>query len=145
MKIRIGVRKAGSKRHLNDPDTETKNRMTAQKTKTLAILGCFWSIILGGIVILLSAWIFWDYITTPTETQIMTSDSPNEKNRIEFFKIDGFPDPILKIKYDNRYIIKQNILPTPDRISVKWKNDQEATITLDGKGNEPDVEEIKFK
>lgn len=145
MKVRISVGKVRSEMHSNDSDTEIKNRMTAQKTKTLAILGCSGTIILGVLVILLSAWIFWDYITKPEETQIMTSESPNEKNRIEFFKVNEFPDPILKIKYDNRYIIKRSILPIANKISVEWKNDKEANVILDGKGKEPHVEEIKFK
>jgi len=131
--------------HPNDPDIEIKSRLAAQRTKTIAILGCFGTIVFGILVILLSAWIFWGYVTTPKETLIMTSESPNEQNRIEFFQVDEFPDPILKIKYNNRYIIKQNILPSPDRISVEWKNDTEANVILDGNGNEPDVEEINFK
>lgn len=130
---------------LNDFDTEAKTRTTARKTKIIAILGCFGTIILGILVILLSAWILLLYMTTPTETHIMTSQSPNEKNRVEFFRIEEFPDPILKIKYDNRYIIKMNILPSSDKISVEWKNDKEANIILDGNGKEPDVEEVKFK
>lgn len=130
--------------HSHDLDTEAKNIMATQKTKILAILGCFGTIILGVLVILLSAWILLLYMTTPKETHIMTSQSPNEKNRIEFFRIEEFPDPILKIKYDNRYIIKMNILPSPDKISVEWKSDQEANVSLDGNGKEPDVEEIKF-
>lgn len=131
--------------HSNDLDTEIKTRKTTQNTKTLAILGCLGTIILGVLVILLSAWILLLYMTTPKETHIMTSESPNEKNRIEFFRIEEFPDPILKIKYDNRYIIKMNILPSSDRISVEWKNDKEANVILDGNGKEPDVEGVKFK
>lgn len=120
-------------------------KMTAQKTKTLPILGCIGTITLGVIVILLSVWIIFLYAFTPTETLIMTSESPNKKNSIEFFKIEEFPDPILKIKYDNRYIIKMNILPSPDRITVEWENDQEAHVILNRGGNETDIEEIQFK
>lgn len=133
----------------NDPHTEERTRITAQKTKILAILGCSGTIILGILIVLLSAKIFLDYISTPEETQIMTSESPNGKNKIEFFKIDEFPDPILKIKYDNRYIIKQGILPIPDNISVEWKNDKEADVLINGPGKatekKPEIEEIEFK
>jgi|SRR5690625_310163 len=133
----------------NDPHTEERTRITAQKTKILAILGCSGTIILGILIVLLSAKIFLDYISTPEETQIMTSESPNGENKIEFFKIDEFPDPILKIKYDNRYIIKQGTLPIPDKISVEWKNDKEADVLINGPGKatekKPEIEEIEFK
>jgi hypothetical protein len=113
------------------------------------MLGCFGIIIMGIIIILLGAKIFLDYINPPAETQIMTSESPNRINKIEFYKVDEFPDPILKIKYGNRYIIKQGTLPIPENISVQWKNDKEADVLISGPGKaaeeKPLIEAIEFK
>lgn len=126
----------------NDSHIEGKIRMTAQKTKVLAILGCSGTIVLGFLVVLLSAWIYLDYAFTPEITELKVSHSPNNKNKIIINKIGEFPDPTLKIQYGNRYIIKTKV---PDNISVEWKNDDEADVILTRQGWEPDIEKVEFK
>lgn len=121
---------------------EDRNRKTKNKTKALAILGCSGSIFLGIIVILLSGKMLLDYIFTPEETLIKTIPSPNDEYTIELYRIDEFPDPSLKIKYDNRYIIKPNT--SVNQVSIEWKSDKEADVIID-KGNEPQIENITFK
>src|SRR5699024_8305385 len=115
---------------------------TKNKTKAFAILGCSGSIFLGIIVILLSGKMLLDYIFTPEETLIKTIPSPNDEYTIELYRIDEFPDPSLKIKYGNRYIIKQNT--SVNQVSIEWKNDKKADVIVD-KRNETKIERKKFK
>lgn len=117
-----------------------------QRAKHSSGMGCFfWMIILGLLVILVLAWypaklIY--YSIYPEETQLKVSHSPHNKNKIEIVRIESFPDPTLRINYQDKYITKTKI---PDRISVKWKNDDEAHVILTKQGREPSIVKIEFK
>lgn len=76
------------------------------------------------------------------ETQLKVSHSPNNINTIEVLKKDDFPDPTIRIKYDDKSIMKTTI---PDTVSVQWNNDSEAKVILTKQGREPSIVEIKFK
>lgn len=124
---------------------ERNAKINAQKTKTLTSIGCFGVVVIIILVLLFSTWTFLGYLFTPQETQFMVSESPNEKNQIEFLKVDEFPTPTLKIKYDNRSITKPTIVPKLENLAVEWRSNQEAVIILKGKGEEVYREEITFK
>lgn len=112
-----------------------------EKTKLLTKIGCFWAIFIGSLVTLLIIWFLFQTFF-PNETQLMLSHSPNDKNKIEIVRIEDFPDPTLRINYDNKSIMKTKL---PDNISVEWTNDYEADIFLTKQGREPDVVKVEFK
>lgn len=113
-----------------------------EKTKFLTKIGCFFgTVIIGPLVILLITWILY-HTFFPNETQLMVSESPNNKNKIEIVRIEDFPDPTIKINYDNKYILKTKL---PDNISVEWKNDHEANVILSKQGREPDIIKVEFE
>lgn len=114
--------------------------VNAQKTKFLTGIGCFFAvIILGLIVVILPAWLFF---SQPKETQLTVSHSPNNINTIEVVRIEDFPDPTIIIKYDNKSVMKTKL---PDKISVKWKDDYEADVVLTKQGREPDIVKVTFE
>ena len=111
-----------------------------EKTKHLTGIGCFLGIvILGLLVILIPAWLYFSY---PEETQLKVSHSPNNINTIEVVRIEEFPDPTLRINYDNNSVMKTKM---PDNISVQWEDDYKANIILTGQGREPDIVKVEFK
>jgi hypothetical protein len=111
-----------------------------EKTKFLTKIGCFFIVvILGLFMVLLVAW----FTSSSQETQLKVSYSPNNKNLIEIVKEDDFPDPALRIKYDNnKSVMKTKI---PDKITVEWKNDYEAIVILSKQGREPETVNINFR
>ena len=112
-----------------------------EKTKLFTKIGCFYGIvIIGPLVILL---LIWSFIHTffPNETELVVSHSPNNINKIEIIRVEEFPAPILRIKYDNKYITKTKL---PDDISVEWKNDFEANVILTKYGREPAIVKVEF-
>lgn len=111
-----------------------------QKTKLLTGIGCFFGIaILGFFVIFASVRIY--HLIYPGETQLKISHSPNNINTIEIVRIEDFPDPTLRINYDDKSIIKTKL---PNKISVEWQNDYEANVILTTQG-EPNVVKVEFK
>ncbi|WP_035341597.1 hypothetical protein [Halalkalibacter hemicellulosilyticus] len=114
------------------------NYLEREKTKLLTKIGClFGVVILGLLAILVVVW----YISNTQETQLKVSHSPNNINSIEIVKKNDFPDPTLRINYDNRSIMKTKI---PDKISVEWEDDYKAIVILTKKGRETDIVNIEF-
>lgn len=113
--------------------------LNKQKAKLFTGIGCFfWIVILVLVVVLVPVWLYFSY---PEETQLMVSHSPNNINTIEIVRIDEFPDPTLRINYDDKSIMKTKL---PDDLSVEWENDYEANVILIRQKREPDVVKIKF-
>ncbi|MEK3886183.1 hypothetical protein [Bacillus sp. FSL K6-3431] len=110
-----------------------------EKTKFLTKIGCLFWIIIGTLVILL---ITWNLYHTIYPIQLMVSHSPTNKNKIEIVRIEDFPDPTLRINYDNKQITKTTLA---DKISIEWKNDYEANVMLTKHEREPDIVKIEFK
>lgn len=114
------------------------NNVEQEKTKLLTKIGClFWVVITGLLIIFVVAW----YISYPQETQLKVSHSPNNINSIEIIKKDDFPDPTIRVNYDDKSIMKTKI---PDKIDVEWKNDYKAVVILTRQGREPDIVNIEF-
>ncbi len=84
----------------------------------------------------------WLYFSYSEETRLKVSYSPNNINAIEIIRKDNFPDPTIRINYDNKSIMKTKI---PADISVEWKNDYEAFVILTMQGREPQVVNIEFE
>lgn len=113
--------------------------LNKQKAKLFTGICCFFGIvILVLVVVLVPVWLYFSY---PEETQLMVSHSPNNINTIEIVRIDEFPDPTLRINYDDKSIMKTKL---PDDLSVEWENDYEANVILIRQKREPDVVKIKF-
>ncbi len=113
-----------------------------EKTKFATKIGCCSGIVLIGIfIIALVIWLLYN-IFIPNETQLIVSDSPNNKNKIEIVRIEDFPDPTLRINYDNNSIMKTKL---PDDISVEWISDYEADVILTKQGSETDIVKVEFE
>lgn len=128
-------------KHVGNMITEVDHyKLNKQKAKLQTGIGCFFGIaVFGLLVILVPVWLFLSY---SDETQLNVSHSPNGVNTIEIVKKDDFPDPTIRIKYDDKNIMKTII---PDTISVQWESDFEAEVILTKHGREPSVVEVKFK
>lgn len=114
--------------------------LNRQKAKLQTGIGCLFIVVtLGLMVILVPIWLF---LSHSDETSLKVSHSPNHINTIEIIKKDDFPDPTIRINYDNQSIMKTKI---PDTISVQWDNDFEADVILTKNGREPSVVEIIFE
>ncbi|WP_413380971.1 hypothetical protein [Alkalihalobacillus sp. 1P02AB] len=122
-------------------DWNEDDSLERQKTKLLTGIGCFLGLVfLVLLVILALGWLF--FLKSPEETQLEVSFSPNDINKIEVVKVDAFPDPILRIKYDDKSIMKTKL---PQIISIEWKNDYEAEVILTRRGREPDIVKVEFE
>lgn len=122
-------------------DKDEHYAITQERTKFLTKIGFFFGIvIIGPIAIFLMIW-FSFHTFFPNETELMVSQSPHNKNKIEIIRKEDFPDPTLHIHYDNEHIVKTKL---PDHISVEWKNDYEANIIFTKQGKEPDIVNITF-
>ncbi|WP_062349899.1 hypothetical protein [Bacillus kwashiorkori] len=121
-------------------DWNDNDVLDQEKTKLLTKIGCFLGIVILGIfAILIPAWLYFSY---PDETQLMVSHSPNNINTIEVVKTDDFPDPTIRIYYDDKHITKTKL---PNDISVEWINDYEANVILKKQKREPEIVYIEFK
>lgn len=122
-------------------DWNTVNGEEREETMFYTKIGCFFGIVI--IVLLIIALVIWiSYrVFVPSEVQLMVSDSPNNKNKIEIVRVEDFPDPTLRINYDNNSVIKTNL---PDDISIEWENDYEANVILVRQGQEPDIVKVEF-
>lgn len=117
-----------------------ENDLKLTKAKVKTKLGCFFGvIILGLLFISLPIWL---YFSLSKEIQLEISHSPHNINTVEVVKVDDFPDPTIRIKYEDQSIIKTKI---PDNISIEWENDYEATVILTKKGREPQIVPILFE
>lgn len=96
---------------------------------------------MGILIITLIIWLLY-HVFVPKETQLMVSDSPNNKNKIEIVRVEDFPDPTLRINYDNNSIMKTKL---PNDISVEWRNDYEADVILAKQGRKPDIVKVEFE
>lgn len=127
---------------VNKMDENVDYLEAQEKTKLLTIIGCFFGIVIIGLLMLsLLIWFLY-YLFVPRETQLIISESPNNKNKIEIVKRDDFPDPTLRIYYDNKSIMKTKL---PDDISVEWDNDYEANVVLITHGRQTDIVKVVFK
>lgn len=132
--------KAVSNRKKIMMDEEDDYILNRQKVKLQTEIGCFFGvIILVILVILVPIWLFFSH---SNETQLKVSHSPNNINTIEVVKKDEFPDPTIRIKYDDKSMMKTTI---PDTISIQWNNDFNAKVILIKQGREPSIVEVKFK
>src|SRR5699024_6558264 len=113
-----------------------------EKTKFATKTGCFFGIVIMGILIItLIIWLLY-HVFVPNESQLIVSDSPNNKNKIEIVSVEDFPDPTLRINYDNNSIMKTKL---PNDISVEWRNDYEADVILAKQGRKPDIVKVEFE
>ncbi|WP_339148980.1 MULTISPECIES: hypothetical protein [unclassified Sutcliffiella] len=123
-------------------DWNTVNNEEREETKFYTKIGCFFGVVIIGLLIIAFIIGISYRVFVPSEIQLMVSDSPNNKNKIEIVRVEDFPDPTLRINYDNNSIIKTNL---PDDISIEWKNDYEANVILVRQGQEPDVVKVEFQ
>lgn len=120
-------------------DWNDNGNVDVEKAKFLTKIGCFIWIVLGILFFFVPAWLYFSY---SEETRLKVSYSPNNINAIEIIRKDNFPDPTIRINYDNKSIMKTKI---PADISVEWKNDYEAFVILTMQGREPQVVNIEFE
>ncbi|MBM7542800.1 hypothetical protein [Amphibacillus cookii] len=118
---------------------EDDYNLNEQKVKFLTGIGCFWVIVI--LVLMVVSVPVWLYFSYSEETQLLVSHSPNNIKTIEIVRIEDFPDPTLRINYDNKSIMKTKL---PDNISVEWENDYEANVILTRQKREPDIVKIEF-
>jgi hypothetical protein len=125
------------------------------RAKFLSGIGCFiWAIVLFAIIDLPTIKFLTNlYKEAKTnETELVASQSPNKINKIEVIQKGssvGFGDATILSRYKH-YEMKshinnndgKDIHPSTD-ISIIWKNDEEATITLDGEQQIPEIIEFK--
>jgi len=86
---------------MDEMDNYNLNR---QKAKLQIGIGCFFSVVIVGLLVILVP--IWLLSSHSDETLLIVSHSPNEVNVIEVVKKDDFPDPTIRIKYDNQNIMK---------------------------------------
>lgn len=135
--FKIRVKSVSKKNIMGREDDYIFNK---QKAKLKIGIGCFFGVVIFGLlVVFIPIWLFFSY---SGETQLKVSHSPNNVNTIEIVKKDDFPDPTIRIKYDNKSIMKTTI---PDNISVQWNNDFEANVILTKQGREPGIVKVEFK
>ncbi len=119
-------------------DWNDNDRVEGEETKLVTKFGCFFTaVIVGFLIISTVAW----YLLSTQETRLKVSESPNHVNSVEIVKRDDFPSPSIRINYKNKSIMKTKI---PDEISVEWKSDYEAVVTLTKQGREPDIVHVDF-
>lgn len=119
---------------------EDNYSLNKQKAKLQTGIGCFFGIIiLGLLVILIPIWLLFSY---DGDESLKISHSPNNVNTIEVIQKEDFPKPTIRIKYDQNSIMKTTI---PDKISIQCKNDFEADVILTRQGKEPDIVKVLFE
>lgn len=124
------------------------------RTKFFSGIGCFiWAIVLFLIIAIPTVKFFanlYDEIILK-EKELVVSQSPNKINKLEVLQKGSsvsFGDATILIRYKNKEMKThisndgKDIHPSTD-ISIIWKNDEEATITLDGEQQFPEIIEFK--
>ncbi len=120
-------------------DWDDKNSLEHEKSILSVKIGCFFGVIMMGLLaVLVIGW----HALFPQETLLKASESPNKINMVEIVRKNDFPDPTIRINYDQKSIMKTKI---PDSISVEWRNDYEATVILEMQGREPSIVDITFE
>lgn len=120
-----------------------------KRTKKRAKWGCFiWAFILifGPIILFVGKFL---YATEIKERILIVSHSPNDMNTIEIVEKGAaafFGPSSVRIKYENQHIerIISNDGKTLDgsNVSIRWKSDDTAIITLDGEEQFPETIEF---
>lgn len=123
-----------------------------ERTKKRAKWGCLtWAaiLILGPIILIIGTFSYEMYFK---ESTLLTSNSPSNINTIEVVQkgeAAWFGPSLVRIKYGWRHIDRSiyNDGATLDssNVSVSWKNNYEAIVTLYGEEQEPETVEIDFK
>ena len=113
-----------------------------QKAKLQIGLGCFFGVIvLGLLVIAIPIWLF--ISISDNEEQLKVGHSPNNINTIEVVVKNEFPHQLSTIiKYDNKSITKTN---RPDKVSIEWHNDYEADVIFIKQSRDPEIVTVEFK
>ena len=124
----------------NRIDEVNNYKFNRQKAKIQTGMGCFFSVIIFGLLLIIVP--IWLLFFHSDEKVLKVSHSPNHVNKIEVVKKNDFPDPTIRIKYDDKNIMKTTI---PDTILVEWDNDFEAKVILIIQGQERNIVELKFK
>ena len=121
-----------------------KNRYHEEQQKTMFFtgLGCFLWIVIFVVFISFYPAKFIYHLFVPAEKLLLVSHSPNEINSIKIVKRDDFPDPTIRILYQDKNVMKTKI---PDELSVQWENDDSATVIFIKEGRDADIVEIDFK
>ena len=123
-----------------------------EETKLLSKMGClFWIVLLGLCMMWYPSKMIY-HVFFPPEKQLLVSDSPNRKNQIKVVaRKDDFPKPLLtiKIQYGDTNIdriirTKKNIDIRSEHVSVKWENDDKASVVIQVEDHEPIMQEIMF-
>jgi hypothetical protein len=123
-----------------------------ERTKKRAKWGCLiWAVILilGPIILIVGKFSYEMYFK---ESTLETSNSPSNINTIEVVQkgeAAWFGPSSVRIKYGWRHIDRSisNDGATLDssNVSVRWKNNYEAIVTLYGEEQGPETVEIYFK
>ncbi|GAB3807728.1 hypothetical protein [Virgibacillus kimchii] len=126
-----------------------------ERTKGRNALGCSIIIIIFIAVIglLIFGPIFWfNYETNFAQRSIVTSDSPGNINTIEIFEtgealLKGPSSVRIKYGRDSKYFEVRNggELLNSSNVSISWKNDYEAIVTLKGRHGEDEEVKINFE
>lgn len=117
------------------------NSVEIEKTKLFTKIGCLIGVFIF-VLLAISVVVWYVFsIFSYQEKTLELSHSPNNINSIEIVMTNDFPDPTIKIKYDDKSIMKTKI---PDEITVEWKNDYQAIVILAKQGREPDIVDLEF-
>ena len=114
------------------------NSVEIEKTKLFTKIGCLIGVFIFGLLGISA--VVWYFLSNQEKT-LELSYSPNNINSIEIVMTNDFPDPTIKIKYDDKSIMKTTI---PDEITVEWKNDYQAVVILTKQGRNPGIVDIEF-
>lgn len=133
-------------------DDETEEDIL--QTKFFSGLGCFiWAIVLFVIIAIPTVTFFTNLYAEIKfkEKELVVSQSPNKMNKLEVLQKGSsvsFGNATILIRYKNKEMKThisndgKDIQPSSD-ISIIWKNDEVATITLDGEQQFPEIIEFK--
>jgi preprotein translocase subunit SecF len=119
-----------------------------KRTKKRALIGCLiWFLILMSIpAIFVGKFV---YEMSFKETNLVTSYSPQNINKIEIAQkgeaVFFGPSKVrihYEIQHEDHSISNDGKTLDPSNVSVSWKNDYEATVTLYGEEQEPETVEI---
>ncbi|SFM26865.1 hypothetical protein SAMN04487943_11160 [Gracilibacillus orientalis] len=126
-----------------------------KRTKQQAKRGCFaWItiIILVPILFIIYNVAMFSYEVFLKESMLVESNSPNNVNTIEVVEKGeafSFGPSSVRIKYGSKHedsrISNDGATLKSGNVSVDWKNDYNAIVTLYGDEQEPETIEIRFK
>lgn len=116
------------------------------RTKVRTMWGC----LIGLVILILGPIVFFavkfHYVTEIKESSLVVSNSPNNMNTVKIVQVGEpffFGPSSIRLKYNDDYFDTQisNDGKTLDQsnVEINWKNDFEATITLNGEEQVPEV------